>query len=117
VADLPDQNQRWVRIDIKEQGGNVEFAISNGGPAVSKFVQSNLFKPFFTTKRTGRGMGLGLALCRELVQTVGGEIWYDETARTPRFVVRYSFLPHVDHSEGQADDSDQVEKLERSTAA
>jgi C4-dicarboxylate-specific signal transduction histidine kinase len=117
VADLPDQNQRWVKIDIKEQGGSVEFAISNGGPAVSKFVQSNLFKPFFTTKRTGRGMGLGLALCRELVQTVGGEIWYDETARTPRFVVRYSFLPHVDHSDGQGDDSDQVEKLERSSAA
>ncbi|NBW82033.1 sensor histidine kinase, partial [bacterium] len=117
VADLPDQNQRWVRIDIKEQGGSVEFAVSNGGPAVSKFIQSNLFKPFFTTKKTGRGMGLGLALCRELVQTVGGEIWYDETARTPRFVVRYSFLPHVDQSDVGDESNEGAERFNKSSAA
>ncbi|MFZ9521373.1 MAG: sensor histidine kinase [Silvanigrellaceae bacterium] len=117
VADLPDQNQRWVRIDIKEQGGSVEFAVSNGGPAVSKFVQSNLFKPFFTTKKTGRGMGLGLALCRELVQSAGGEIWYDESARTPKFVVRYSFLPHVDTGDDEKGIELQLVSERQSSAA
>ncbi len=95
VAELSDVSQRWVKVEINERGGAVEFVVSNGGPALSKGLQRHLFKPFFTTKKTGRGLGLGLALCRELTESVGGEIWYDESSRSPRFVVRYPFLPSV----------------------
>jgi len=98
VTELSDVSQRWVKVEILERGGAVEFAVSNGGPALSKGLQRNLFKPFFTTKKTGRGLGLGLALCRELTESVGGEIWYDESSRSPRFVVRYPFLPSVSQS-------------------
>jgi len=98
VTELSEVSQRWVKVEINERGGAVEFAISNGGPALSKGLQRNLFKPFFTTKKSGRGLGLGLALCRELTESVGGEIWYDESSRSPRFVVRYPFLPSVSQS-------------------
>lgn len=95
VENLDDPKSRWVKIEMTEKGGAVEFAVVNGGNAIPRGYQSKLFKPFFTTKRTGSGMGLGLALCREMVESAGGEIWYDEHSRHPRFVVRYSFLPDV----------------------
>lgn len=98
VVSLPDPQQRWIRIDIAERGGRAEFSVSNGGAPLSQRVQSNLFRPFFTSKRTGRGLGLGLTICRELVESVGGDIWYDESSQHPRFVVRFSFLPSIANS-------------------
>lgn len=95
VCELPRQAHRWIEIEISEQGGSVEISVTNAGPAVGKKTQSNLFRPFYSTKRMGQGLGLGLSICRELVESVGGEIWYDENSPNPRFVVSYSFLPSV----------------------
>ncbi|MEY4066237.1 MAG: hypothetical protein RIR26_2445 [Pseudomonadota bacterium] len=95
VAGLPSTQQRWIRLEIAEKGGRAEFSVSNGGAPLTRRVQSNLFRPFFTSKRTGRGLGLGLTICRQLVESVGGDIWYDESAHHPRFVARFSFLPSV----------------------
>lgn len=95
VCNLPKQARRWIEVEISLRGGSVEIAVSNAGSAVGKKTQSNLFRPFFSTKRMGQGLGLGLSICRELVESVGGEIWYDENSPHPRFVARYSFLPSV----------------------
>lgn len=95
VSELPEKEEKWVKVEIQERGGCVEFAVSNSGPTISKSRQMNLFRPFYSTKKSGKGMGLGLAISKDLVESVGGEIWYDEKAKSPRFVVRYSFLPSV----------------------
>lgn len=105
VENLDAPTSRWVRVEMTEKGGAVEFAIVNGGNAIPRGSQAKLFTPFFTTKRTGIGMGLGLALCREMVESAGGEIWYDEHSRHPRFVVRYSFLPDVAYERETEDTS------------
>ena len=110
VTESTDNNQRWIKLEVNERGGAVEFSVSNGGPALSKRSQLSLFKPFFTTKKIGQGLGLGLALSRDLVESVGGEIWYDERSRHPRFVVRYSFLPSVSESTETKQDLDESQQ-------
>ena len=59
-----------VRVTAKERGVRIE--IEDNGPGVSDVVAAHLFEPFVTTKQ--RGMGLGLALSRELVGAHGGTI-------------------------------------------
>ena len=59
-----------VRVTAMERGVRIE--IEDNGPGVSDVVAAHLFEPFVTTKQ--RGMGLGLALSRELVAAHGGTI-------------------------------------------
>jgi two-component system sensor histidine kinase DctS len=48
----------------------IEFAVIDGGEGISDSVAARLFTPFFTTKE--EGMGLGLSLCRTVVEQHGG---------------------------------------------
>ena len=55
-----------VRIDVEDDG-----------PGIAPEVRDRLFEPFATTKDVGEGIGLGLAVCRGLVESAGGEVGVD----------------------------------------
>lgn len=66
----------------------VRIEIEDTGPGVSSDVRDRLFLPFVTTKEVGQGTGLGLAVCRGIVEAAGGRIDLDATyTRGARFVV------------------------------
>ena len=56
----------------------VEFAVIDQGEGISSEVASQLFTPFFTTKV--EGMGLGLSLCRTVIEQHGGFLGYEAAA-------------------------------------
>ena len=59
------------------------FEVADVGPGISPDVSAQLFNPFFTTKR--EGMGLGLSLCRTVVEQHGGYLGH--RPHTPRGTV------------------------------
>jgi two-component system, NtrC family, sensor kinase len=77
-----------VRVTAAKTATGVRLAVEDDGPGVEPRVQAQLFEPFVTTKEIGKGTGLGLAVCRGLVEAAGGSITLDTEFRGgARFVV------------------------------
>jgi signal transduction histidine kinase len=55
-------------------GGKVGITVSDNGNGIPEKVLDKIFQPFFTTKPTGQGTGLGLSLSYDIVKAHGGEI-------------------------------------------
>jgi len=67
----------------------VAFVCTDTGPGIPESVRQNIFKPFFTTKAPGKGTGLGLYLCHEIVRKHGGSLTLGNPAgKGAKFVVR-----------------------------
>lgn len=82
-----------IVVAARNAEGRVELTVTDDGPGVPSAMRPRLFEPFATTKDPGKGTGLGLAVCRGLIEAAGGSIVLDE-AHSPgaRFVVE---LPAV----------------------
>ena len=60
---------------IKEDAGIAQVTIQDNGPGVKEEDFQRMFEPFFTTKT--RGIGMGLAISRSLIEANGGQLWID----------------------------------------
>ena len=64
-----------VRVSTRPVGGQVEIRVADNGTGIPAAVQAKIFQPFFTTKPTGEGTGLGLSLSFDIVtQGHGGTL-------------------------------------------
>jgi two-component system sensor histidine kinase RegB len=71
--DASDERGR-VRLEVGREGGRVRFTVRDEGHGMAPEVLSRAGDPFFTTKPTGRGTGLGLFLARAFVERLGGAL-------------------------------------------
>ena len=63
-----------VSISTKKIQGKVEIKVTDNGNGIPQKVLDKIFQPFFTTKPTGQGTGLGLSLSYDIVKAHGGEL-------------------------------------------
>ena len=64
-----------VQVSTKKKPGEVEICIRDNGSGIPQEVRDKIFQPFFTTKPTGQGTGLGLSLSYEIItKGHGGEL-------------------------------------------
>jgi two-component system, LuxR family, sensor histidine kinase DctS len=80
-----------VRVASAAQGRRLEFDVGDVGVGIGESIQSQLFTPFFTTK--AEGMGLGLSLCRTVVEQHGGSLTY--TSNSPCGTIFRFTLPQA----------------------
>ena len=73
------ENQSHKRLTIAArtvEGGKVEVSVRDNGPGLPAEIREQVFHPFNTTK--AKGMGVGLSICRTIVEAHGGTIRVDD---------------------------------------
>ena len=78
MVDARHEDRRLTIRALRAEANSVEVVVSDRGNGIGADQLANIFEPFFTTKP--EGMGLGLAICRSIIQAHGGRIWADSQA-------------------------------------
>jgi signal transduction histidine kinase len=63
-----------ISISTRRDGDKVFISVRDNGNGIPRKVLDKIFQPFFTTKPTGQGTGLGLSLSYDIVKAHGGEL-------------------------------------------
>ncbi|BCO08041.1 two-component sensor histidine kinase [Desulfolithobacter dissulfuricans] len=72
----------------RREGGMCLVSITDTGPGIDPEVLPRIFDPFFTTKEPGKGTGLGLAVCKSIIEQHGGRIEVvSEKGNGARFII------------------------------
>jgi two-component system, NtrC family, sensor kinase len=70
----PGDYEPTVSVGTKKIGNKIEIKVDDNGNGIPQKVVDKIFQPFFTTKPTGEGTGLGLSLSYDIIKAHGGEI-------------------------------------------
>ena len=68
------KHEPTVWLSTKKEGDKVLISVKDNGPGIQQKILDKIFQPFFTTKPTGQGTGLGLSLSYDIVKAHGGEL-------------------------------------------
>ncbi|MFC3714098.1 PAS domain-containing protein [Sphingoaurantiacus capsulatus] len=74
---MEDSELRSIRLSAKPSGDDMALIrVEDSGTGVAPQVKRHLFSPFVTTKESG--MGVGLSICRSIVEAHGGQLWVED---------------------------------------
>jgi two-component system NtrC family sensor kinase len=87
-AAAPSSGTIFLKTDIDRDHHQVIFECEDTGPGIPDAIRQDIFKPFFTTKAVGKGTGLGLYICHDIVERHGGTLTLEKShGKGARFVV------------------------------
>ncbi len=73
-----EQRDLIIKAEVEDEGTMVRLSVKDTGTGLAPSVQGRLFTPFTTTKQAG--MGVGLSICRTIIEAHGGKIWAESIA-------------------------------------
>ena len=65
---------RSVSVSTKRNGNKIKIIVRDNGNGIPQKILDKIFQPFFTTKPTGQGTGLGLSLSYDIIKAHGGDL-------------------------------------------
>jgi len=97
---LPQGGNVWLTTSPSRQDNQVRIVVRDDGSGIAPEILPHLFEPFLTTKETGRGVGLGLAISRSILERHSGSIEVQsEVGRGTTFTVTLPWDPDLDAAE------------------
>lgn len=79
IQAIPENVEPAITVDMKSKGDEVEISVKDNGTGIPEEQWDKIFEPRFTTKT--KGMGLGLAMVKNIIEGFGGKIWFETKLR------------------------------------
>jgi len=89
-----------IFVKSYKEDDHIVIKVYDDGKGVPEEIKERLFDPFFTTKKTGKGTGLGLAVCKDLIEALNGEIFYDSEDKYTIFGIKVPVRKDVSKNTG-----------------
>lgn len=81
-------NEAWIKISLDNEGEKILLSVTDSGQGIREDIVDKVLQPFFTTKEPGKGTGLGLSISKGLIETHGGDLYYDKNSKNTKFSIR-----------------------------
>ncbi len=91
VANL---SERWIHVSIIDIDETIKVSVTDSGSGLPLEIQSQIFQPFYTTKRRNYGTGLGLSICRRIIERHNGTIEINPKNKNTQFILT---LPKIEN--------------------
>ncbi len=96
---MPQGGNLWLDTTLHAETNVVTIIVRDDGGGISPEILPRLFEPFLTTKETGKGVGLGLAISRSILERHNGKIEVQsELGRGTTFIITLPCDPECNHS-------------------
>jgi Signal transduction histidine kinase regulating C4-dicarboxylate transport system len=87
-ASPPGQRRLTIGTRMVEEGRSIECSVADHGCGIRAGQAERIFQPFVTTKK--QGLGLGLAICRSIIEAHGGRLWAENARDHSGAVFRFT---------------------------
>lgn len=85
---ISQTQDKWIQVEINSVQNELIISVVDSGLGIANSVVEKIFDPFFTTKETGKGKGLGLSLCKAVLEMHKGSLDYIKGSYNTKFVIR-----------------------------
>lgn len=94
---IEKNDKKWIRLAVTSNDENkkVRIEITDSGSGIPEEVVKNLMRPFYSTKPSGLGTGLGLSVSKKIIESHGGSLFYNSESKNTQFVIE---LPCAERS-------------------
>ena len=90
---LRDSAQKQITIDCRHLKDHIEVCVTDTGPGISEAMLEQIFDPFFSTKRRGQNLGLGLSISFNIIHSFQGKLSVENAVAHSGAIFRIQ-LPH-----------------------
>jgi PAS domain S-box-containing protein len=85
---LEKKNEKWISVEVEKYlDEKITITITDAGEGIPLPIASKMMQPFFSTKPTGQGTGIGLSVAVGIIEEHNGTLIYDDSCKNTRFII------------------------------
>lgn len=84
---IEKKSDKWIKITFIQSKNFIKIYVIDSGDGIPPEIQSQLLRPFFSTKKAGQGTGLGLVICNQLIEEHNGKFRYFQDSKNTTFEI------------------------------
>ncbi len=84
---IKDREEKWISLELKESDKKITISVTDSGPGIPLKLHQKIMNTYFTTKKRVGGKGLGLSICKEIINDHKGSLELNVEACHTQFII------------------------------